>query len=82
MLSATASTEKENKLFHENKAANARAQTANEELAKLRVNFDHSKSECQALKAERDRLVQDNCRIANSEVSLDEGAGATLPLAC
>ncbi len=45
------------------KAANARVQIANEELAKLRVNFDHSKSECQALKAERDKLVQDNSTV-------------------
>ena len=72
MLLATASTEKENKLFDENKAANVRVQIANEELAKLRVNFDHSKSECQALKAERDKLVQDNSRIANSEDSLEQ----------
>jgi len=50
----------------------ARVQITNEELAKLRVNFDHSKSECQALKAERDRLVQDNSRIANSEDSLEQ----------
>ena len=38
-------------------------QIANEELAKLGVNFDHSQRECQALKAERDRLVQDNSTV-------------------
>ncbi len=72
MLLATASTEKENKLLDDNKAANARAQSANEELAKLRVAFDHSENECQAIKAERDKLVQDNSRIANSEDSLEQ----------
>ena len=71
-LLASASTEKENKLFDENKAANVRVQIANEELAKLRVNFEHSKSEYQALQAERDKLVQENSRIANSEDSLEQ----------
>jgi len=69
---ATAATEKANKLIEENKAADVGVQITNEELAKLRVNFDHSKSECQALKAERDKLVQDNSRIANSEDSLEQ----------
>ena len=72
MLLATAASEKENKLFDENKAANVRVQIANEELAKLSVNFDHSKSECQSLKAERDKLVEENSRIANSEATLEQ----------
>ena len=61
---ATAATEKENKLFDETEAANARVQIANEELAKLRVNFDHSKSECQALKAERDKQKEKHVELS------------------
>ncbi len=69
---ATAATEKANKLIEENKAADVGVQITNEELAKLRVNFDHYKSECQALKAERGKLVQENSRLANSEDSLEQ----------
>jgi len=69
---ATAATEKANKLIEENKAADVRVQIANEELAKLRVNFDHYKSECQALKAERGKLVQKNKELAQQKIALSQ----------
>ena len=44
-------------------------QTANNELTRLSVNFEQSKSESQAFQTERDKLVQENGRLAQSEAA-------------
>jgi hypothetical protein len=38
-------------------------------LHTLRVNFEKSQRECQALQAERDKLVQENGRLAQSDAA-------------
>ena len=69
MLLSSATAEKEQAFFEEIKIANLRFQTANNELTRLSVNFEQSKSESQAFQAERDKLVQENGRLAQSEAA-------------
>ena len=66
---SSAAAEKEKAFFEEIKIANQRFQSTNNELTRLSVNFEQSKSESQAFQAERDKLVQDNGRLAQSEAA-------------
>ena len=69
MLLSIAAAEKEKEFFEEIKIANLRFQTAKIELARLSVNFEQSKSESQAFQTERDKLVQENARLAQSDAA-------------
>jgi hypothetical protein len=69
MLLSSAAAEKEKAFFEEIKIANQRFQSTNNELTRLSVNFEQSNSESQAFQAERDKLVQDNGRLAQSEAA-------------
>ena len=66
------SDKKEKELFEENKAANLRMQSKNEEFTKLSVNFEHFRGESQNLKAERDKLLQDIDKMRQSEATLQK----------
>lgn len=61
---------KEKALFEENKAASMRIQSKNEEFTKLSVSFEQIRSEYQILKADRDRLMQDNAKMSQIESDL------------
>ena len=69
MQLSSAAAEKEKAFFEEIKIANLHFQTANNELTRLSVNFEQSKSESQAFQAERDKLVQENGRLAQSDAA-------------
>ena len=69
MLLSSAAAEKEKAFFEEIKIANQRFQSTNNELTRLSVNFEQSKSESQAFQTERDKLVQENGRLAQSEAA-------------
>ncbi len=61
---------KEKELFDENKAVNLRMQSKHEEFTKLSVLFEQAKSESQILKTDRDKLMQENTKLTQSEATL------------